>query len=64
MLANHTRAKGMGVHVILSNITNLYNTYVTAIALEKITWKYYLVFVALNLVYGELCYRERGKPHG
>lgn len=53
VLANHTRAKGMGVHVIMSNCANLYNTYVTAIALEAIGWKYYLVFVALNLVYGK-----------
>ncbi|KAE8537664.1 hypothetical protein D1P53_005720 [Cryptococcus gattii VGV] len=51
VLANHTRAKGMGVHVIMSNCANLYNTFVTAIALEAIGWKYYLVFVALNLIY-------------
>ncbi|WWD19453.1 hypothetical protein CI109_103913 [Kwoniella shandongensis] len=51
VLANHTRAKGMGVHVILSNTTNLYNTFVTAIALDAIGWKYYIIFVALNLVY-------------
>ncbi|WWC64363.1 uncharacterized protein I303_106973 [Kwoniella dejecticola CBS 10117] len=51
VLANHTRAKGMGVHVIMSNCANLYNTYVTAIALDSIGWKYYLLFVALNLFY-------------
>ncbi|WVQ77252.1 hypothetical protein IAR50_006935 [Cryptococcus sp. DSM 104548] len=56
VLANHTRAKGMGVHVIMSNCANLYNTYVTAIALEAIGWKYYLVFVALNLVYAFVWY--------
>ncbi|KAH9883970.1 putative hexose transport-related protein [Xylariomycetidae sp. FL2044] len=48
---NHTRAKGMGVHVIMSNCANLYNTYVTAVALEAITWKYYFLFVGLNLIY-------------
>ncbi|KAI0131821.1 hexose transport protein [Xylariales sp. AK1849] len=52
VLNNHTRAKGMGVHVIMSNCANLYNSYVTAIALEVITWKYYLVFVCLNLIFG------------
>lgn len=28
----------------------------TAIALESIDWRYYLVFVGLNLVYGALWY--------
>ncbi|WRT70418.1 uncharacterized protein IL334_007416 [Kwoniella shivajii] len=51
VLANHTRAKGMGIHVIMSNCANLYNTYVTAIALDSIGWKYYILFVALNLFY-------------
>lgn len=32
----------------MSNCANLYNTFVTAIALDAIGWKYYLVFVALN----------------
>ncbi|KAI1635554.1 putative hexose transport-related protein [Biscogniauxia mediterranea] len=49
---NHTRAKGMGLHVIMSNCANLYNTYVTAIALEAVSWRYYFLFVGLNLVYG------------
>ena len=39
-------------HVIMSNCANLYNTYVTAIAMDAISWKYYIVFVGLNLVYG------------
>lgn len=30
----------------------MYNTYVTAVALEAIDWKYYIIFVGLNLVYG------------
>lgn len=37
--------------MILSNIANLYNTYVTAIALDVIDWRYYLIFVGLNVVY-------------
>ncbi|POR31422.1 Hexose transport-protein [Tolypocladium paradoxum] len=56
VLANPTRAKGMGVHVILSNCANLYNTYVTAIALDAIDWRYYLVFVGLNVIYGAVWY--------
>lgn len=39
----------------MNNTANFYNTYVTAIALKSIAWKYYLVFVALNLTYGT-CY--------
>ncbi|KAK4498567.1 hypothetical protein PRZ48_011225 [Zasmidium cellare] len=52
-LDNHTRATGMGIHVLMNNTANFYNTYVTAVALDAISWKYYLVFVALNVVYGE-----------
>ncbi|KAL2213005.1 hexose transport protein [Sarocladium strictum] len=51
VLDTTNRAKGMGVHVILSNCANLYNTYVTAIALEAIDWHYYLIFVGLNIIY-------------
>ena len=43
-------------HVILSNCANLYNTFVTAVALQAIDWKYYLIFVALNLVYSGVWY--------
>ena len=34
----------------MNNTANFYNTYVTAVALKAITWKYYLVFVALNVL--------------
>ncbi|RDA84475.1 hypothetical protein CP532_0080 [Ophiocordyceps camponoti-leonardi (nom. inval.)] len=56
VLTNPTRAKGMGVHVLLSNVANLYNAYVTAIAFEAIDWRYYLVFVGLNIMYGIIWY--------
>lgn len=52
-LDNHTRATGMGIHVIMNNTANFYNTYITAVAFKAIAWKYYLVFVCLNVVYGE-----------
>jgi len=32
----------------------LYNTYVTAVALDAIDWRYYFVFVGLNLLYAAL----------
>lgn len=53
-LDNHTRATGMGIHVIMNNTASFYNTYVTAVALQAITWKYYLIFVCLNVIYGFL----------
>lgn len=43
-------------HVILSNCANLYNSYVTAVALEALYWRYYVVFVGLNIMYGALWY--------
>ncbi|KAF7197216.1 Lactose permease, partial [Pseudocercospora fuligena] len=55
-LDNHTRATGMGIHIIMNNTANFYNTYVTAVALKAIAWKYYLVFVALNVLYGVFWY--------
>ncbi|CEJ82447.1 Putative Hexose transport-related protein [[Torrubiella] hemipterigena] len=56
VLATPTRAKGMGIHVIISNIANLYNTFVTSIALDSIDWRYYLIFVGLNIIYSALWY--------
>lgn len=38
----------------MSNCANLYNTYVTAIALDAIDWRYYFLFVALNILYSGL----------
>lgn len=46
----------MGVHVIISNCANLYNTFVTAVALEKIDWRYYIIFVGLNIIYSAVWY--------
>ena len=34
----------------------MYNTFVTAVALEAISWKYYILFVALNLIYAGAWY--------
>jgi len=55
-LDNHTRAKGMALKIVCNNIVNMYNTFVTAVALEAISWKYYILFVALNLVYAGAWY--------
>lgn len=32
----------------------MYNTYVTSIALNSIDWRYYLIFVGLNIIYSGL----------
>lgn len=40
----------------MNNTANFYNTYVTAIALKAIGWKYYLLFVSLNLAYAVCWY--------
>ncbi|OAA71679.1 hexose transport-related protein [Akanthomyces lecanii RCEF 1005] len=56
VLSTPMRAKGMGIHVILSNCANLYNTYVTAVALEAIDFRYYFVFVGLNIIYSAIWY--------
>ncbi|WVQ82429.1 hypothetical protein IAT38_004557 [Cryptococcus sp. DSM 104549] len=56
VLSYAVRARGMGVHVIISNTTNLYNTYCTGIFLNSIGWRYYIVFVALNLFYAAVWY--------
>jgi hypothetical protein len=56
VLDNHTRAKGMALKIVCNNIVNLYNTFVTAVALEAISWKYYILFVVLNLIYAGAWY--------
>lgn len=46
----------MGLKIVCNNTVNMYNTYVTAIALQAISWKYYILFVALNVVYSFVWY--------
>ena len=41
-----TRAKGMGMYNLLVNIAAVFNTFVIPIALEKVTWKLYFLYIA------------------
>lgn len=46
----------MALKIVCNNIVNLYNTFVTAVALEAISWRYYILFVVLNVVYAGAWY--------
>ncbi|QRW06106.1 Sugar (and other) transporter [Ceratobasidium sp. AG-Ba] len=48
-LTFQTRAKGMAMTTLVLNLASLFNTYAIPIALEKIGWKTYLVFVAWDI---------------
>ncbi|KAF7294522.1 General substrate transporter [Mycena kentingensis (nom. inval.)] len=50
------RAKGMAVHILISNIAGFINTFANAVGLGDLGWKYYFVFVAWNLVASVLWY--------
>ncbi|KAF2141946.1 uncharacterized protein K452DRAFT_326536 [Aplosporella prunicola CBS 121167] len=45
-LRYESRAKGMGAYNALVNLANFYNTFATGVAVTKIGWRYYVVFVA------------------
>ncbi|CCO36479.1 Lactose permease [Rhizoctonia solani AG-1 IB] len=48
-LTFQTRAKGMAMTTLVLNLASLFNTYAIPVALEKIGWKTYLVFVAWDI---------------
>lgn len=50
------RAKGMAVHILISNIAGFINTFANSVGLQNLTWKYYFVFVAWDLVASVLWY--------
>ncbi|KAJ3541038.1 hypothetical protein NM208_g4788 [Fusarium decemcellulare] len=52
----HLRSQGLGLAWMSMVIGVIFNVFVNPIALEAIGWKYYLVFVALLVVYGLLVY--------
>jgi sugar porter (SP) family MFS transporter len=45
--SSHLRAKGISVFWVTGSVASCFNLYVNPIALEKITWKYYLVYVGV-----------------
>ncbi|PPQ71097.1 hypothetical protein CVT24_009848 [Panaeolus cyanescens] len=48
-LAYNTRAKGMAFYALAVSCASFVNTYAGPIALERITWKYYIVYIAWDL---------------
>ncbi|EIM81448.1 general substrate transporter [Stereum hirsutum FP-91666 SS1] len=65
VMNNDTRARGMGIHILISNIAGFINTFANSVGLGKLGWKYYFVFVAWNLVACGLwyffCVETRGR---
>lgn len=50
VLETKTRAKGAGLTYLFVNIAMCVNTFTAPIAMERIGWRYYLVFVGWNCV--------------
>ncbi|KAK7526614.1 uncharacterized protein IWZ02DRAFT_177599 [Phyllosticta citriasiana] len=48
-LRYESRAKGMGLYNLATNVANFYNTFVTGIAFSRLGWRYYAVFVAWDV---------------
>lgn len=59
------RAKGMGIHILISNLTGFINTFANSVGLGRLGWRYYFVFVAWNLCASMLwylfCVETRGR---
>ena len=48
----HLRARGLTVSNVTTVLALFFNTFVNPIALDRIGWKYYLVFVAVIIAFG------------
>jgi len=51
------RAKGFNVYNLTISVALIFNQYVNPIALENITWRYYIVYVVWILFEAAFCYR-------
>lgn len=56
VLRNDIRAKGMAASGFFSGVSGFINTYATPIALQKIGWKTYTIFLILHFVEWVLMY--------
>ncbi|KAJ7165683.1 general substrate transporter [Mycena crocata] len=56
VMSQEMRAKGMAVHILISNIAGFINTFANSVGLKNLGWKYYFVFVAWDLVASCLWY--------
>lgn len=43
VMSQDMRAKGMGVHILISNLAGFINTFANSVGLGKLGWKYYFV---------------------
>ncbi|KAL0570367.1 hypothetical protein V5O48_011598 [Marasmius crinis-equi] len=65
VMSQDMRAKGMAVHILISNCAGFINTFANSVGLQKLGWKYYFVFVAWNICASILwflfCVETRGR---
>ncbi|KAK8864556.1 hypothetical protein IAR55_001806 [Kwoniella newhampshirensis] len=47
----HLRTKALSIYAIIQAVSITFNQYVNPVALEKIAWKYYIVYVVVILAY-------------
>ncbi|THV08266.1 general substrate transporter [Dendrothele bispora CBS 962.96] len=55
-LANNTRAKGMAMYSFAVSCAGLVGTYAGPVALQNITWKYYIVYICWDVFEATMIY--------
>nr|GAT54792.1 general substrate transporter [Mycena chlorophos] len=56
VMSQEMRAKGMAIHILISNIAGFINTFANSVGLGNLSWRYYFVFVAWDVVASGLWY--------
>ncbi|KAJ7499905.1 general substrate transporter [Mycena latifolia] len=64
VMSQDMRAKGMAVHILISNIAGFINTFANSVGLGNLGWKYYFVFVAWDVIASVLWYFLGVETHG
>ncbi|KAJ7775656.1 general substrate transporter [Mycena maculata] len=64
VMSQDMRAKGMAVHILISNIAGFINTFANSVGLGNLGWRYYFVFVAWDVVASALWYFLGVETHG
>ncbi|KAJ7688308.1 general substrate transporter [Mycena rosella] len=64
VMSQDMRAKGMAVHILISNIAGFINTFANSVGLANLNWRYYFVFVAWDVVASVLWYFLGVETHG
>ncbi|KAJ7828394.1 general substrate transporter [Mycena olivaceomarginata] len=49
VMSQDMRAKGMAVHILISNIAGFINTFANSVGLKNLGWKYYFFFLLIHL---------------